>query len=74
MIDLHRFQYFLSVVPTIYVADDFSKKIIETNQYAVTKQSRPSAGQMGQEVPGTSTSNSTNEQEYFLNMMLNHYK
>ena len=51
-IDLYRFQYFLSVVPTIYVADDFGRQIIETNQYAVTEQSHPSAGHMGQEVPG----------------------
>jgi hypothetical protein len=53
-IDLYRFQYFLSVVPTVYIADDFGRKIIETNQYAVTEQSHPSAGHMGQEVPGIS--------------------
>jgi len=50
--DLYRFQYFLSVVPTVYVTDDCGRKIIETNQYAVTEQSHPSAGHMGQEVPG----------------------
>ena len=61
MVDMYRFQYFLSVVPTVYIADDFGRKIIETNQYAVTQQSRPSAGQMGHEVPGTSTSNPTNQ-------------
>jgi hypothetical protein len=53
-IDLYRFQYFLSIVPTVYIADDFGRKIIETNQYAVTEQSHPAAGQMGQEVPGWS--------------------
>jgi hypothetical protein len=75
MIDMYRFQYFLSVVPTTYIADEFGRKMIETNQYAVTKQGRPSAGKMGQEVPGTiSTPNPTNEQGYFSNMMLNHYK
>ena len=58
MIDMYRFQYFLSVVPTIYITDDFGRKIIETNQYAVTQQSHPSAGQVGQEVPGTLPYNS----------------
>jgi hypothetical protein len=53
-LDLYRFQYFLSVVPTVYIADDFGRKIIETNQYAVTEQSHPAAGSMGQEVPGRS--------------------
>ena len=70
---MYRFQYFLSVVPTIYIADDFGRTIIETNQYAITEQSHPSAGKMGQEVPGTSPSNSANEQEYSSNMTLNHY-
>jgi hypothetical protein len=42
------------VVPTVYIADDFGRKIIETNQYAVTEQSHPAAGSMGQEVPGRS--------------------
>lgn len=52
-VDLYRFQYFLSVVPTIYVADDFGRKIIETNQYAVTQQSHPSThGAGGNTVPG----------------------
>jgi hypothetical protein len=70
---MYRFLYFLSVVPTIYIADDFGRTIIQTNQYAITEQSHPSAGKMGQEVPGISPPNSTNEQEYFSNMMLNHY-
>lgn len=52
MVDLYKFQYFLSVVPTVYIAEDFERKIIETNQYAVTEQSHPSAGNMGHEVPG----------------------
>ena len=52
-VDLYRFQYFLSVVPTVYVADDFGRKIIETNQYAVTQQSYPSThGAGGNTVPG----------------------
>jgi endoplasmic reticulum-Golgi intermediate compartment protein 2 len=38
----------------VYIAEDFTaRQIIETNQYAVTEQSHPSAGHMGQEVPGT---------------------
>jgi Endoplasmic reticulum vesicle transporter len=52
IVDLYRIQYFLSVVPTIYIAEDFERKIIETNQYAVTEQGNPSAGKMGHEVPG----------------------
>jgi endoplasmic reticulum-Golgi intermediate compartment protein 2 len=37
----------------VYIANDFTgRKVIETNQYAVTEQSHPSAGHMGQEVPG----------------------
>jgi endoplasmic reticulum-Golgi intermediate compartment protein 2 len=50
--NLYRFQYFVSVVPTIYVADDFATKVIETNQYAVTDHRHPSAHHMGQEIPG----------------------
>jgi hypothetical protein len=38
----------------VYIADDFGRRIIETNQYAVTEQSHPSAGHTGQEVPGIS--------------------
>lgn len=54
MIDLalNRFEYIMSVVPTIYIADDFGRKIIETNQYAVTEASYPCAGQAGHNVPG----------------------
>ena len=51
-LDLYRFQYFLSVVPTVYIANDFNQRIIDTNQYAVTEQSHPSAGALGQEIPG----------------------
>lgn len=49
---MYRFQYFLSVVPTVYIANDFTRKVIETNQYAVTEQSHSSAGALGHEVPG----------------------
>jgi len=49
---LNRFEYFINVVPTIYIADDFGRKIIETNQYAVTQSSAPCVGQAGHNVPG----------------------
>jgi hypothetical protein len=38
----HKFQYFLSVVPTVYTVDSsnpYSSRTIYTNQYAVTEQS-----------------------------------
>ena len=38
----HKFQYFLSVVPTVYTVDSstpFASRAIFTNQYAVTEQS-----------------------------------
>jgi hypothetical protein len=54
MYDLYRYQYFLSVVPTIVVENQFwgGNDVILTNQYAVTEQHHPSAGQMGPEIPG----------------------
>ena len=36
----------------MYIADDFGRKIVETNQYAVTEQSHPAGHSQGQEVPG----------------------
>jgi endoplasmic reticulum-Golgi intermediate compartment protein 2 len=51
--DMYRFQYFVSIVPTTYIVNDFNSKIIDTFQYAVTEQSHPSASVKGQEVPGT---------------------
>jgi Endoplasmic reticulum vesicle transporter len=50
---MYRFQYFVSIVPTTYIVNDFNSKIIDTFQYAVTEQSHPSASTKGQEVPGT---------------------
>jgi hypothetical protein len=38
----HKFQYFLSVVPTVYTVDSstpYSSRTVYTNQYAVTEQS-----------------------------------
>lgn len=36
----HKFQYFVSVVPTVYdVKDAYSTRTVYTNQYAVTEQS-----------------------------------
>ncbi|KAH9906626.1 endoplasmic reticulum vesicle transporter-domain-containing protein [Xylariomycetidae sp. FL2044] len=35
----HKFQYFMSVVPTVYSVDGSSSRTIFTNQYAVTEQS-----------------------------------
>ncbi|KAI1495037.1 endoplasmic reticulum vesicle transporter-domain-containing protein [Biscogniauxia mediterranea] len=45
----HKFQYFMSVVPTIYSVDGSSSKTIFTNQYAVTEQSMEISERM---VPG----------------------
>jgi endoplasmic reticulum-Golgi intermediate compartment protein 2 len=51
----------------VYIADDFGgRKVIETNQYAVTEQSHPSAGHMGQEVPGISCVTSALTQGIFF--------
>jgi endoplasmic reticulum-Golgi intermediate compartment protein 2 len=55
IVDLFRFQYFLSVVPTTYFANEFGGKVIHTNQYAVTEQSHPAAGHLGYLAPGIVT-------------------
>ncbi|KAI1434179.1 endoplasmic reticulum-golgi intermediate compartment protein 2 [Xylaria sp. CBS 124048] len=47
--NFHRFQYFMSVVPTIYTVAASSHKTIFTNQYAVTEQSKDVSEQT---VPG----------------------
>jgi endoplasmic reticulum-Golgi intermediate compartment protein 2 len=49
---MYKFQYFLSVVPTTYIVNDFNQKVIDTFQYAATQQSHPSANAMGYDVPG----------------------
>ncbi|KAI1081142.1 DUF1692-domain-containing protein [Whalleya microplaca] len=36
----HKFQYFMSVVPTVYSVDGSASRTIFTNQYAVTEQSK----------------------------------
>lgn len=38
--NFHKFQYFLSVVPTVYSVSSSRSQTIITNQYAVTEQSR----------------------------------
>ncbi|VBB76111.1 Putative endoplasmic reticulum-Golgi intermediate compartment protein [Podospora comata] len=52
----HRFQYFLSIVPTVYSLghpDSYSSRSIFTNQYAVTEQSAPIPENMEmQMIPG----------------------
>ena len=47
--NLNRFQYFLSIVPTVYRTDYRS---IHTNQFSVTGQSQPSITQGSASVPG----------------------
>jgi hypothetical protein len=37
IVHFHKFQYYLSVVPTVYLANN---RIVNTNQYAVTEQSK----------------------------------
>ncbi|KAI3538193.1 aconitate hydratase [Colletotrichum abscissum] len=39
-INFHKFQYYLSVVPTVYSVGHSSSNLISTNQYAVTEQSK----------------------------------
>lgn len=45
----HRFQYFLNLVPTTYKSGG---KLIKTNQYAVTEQSRHTDNSMAEFFPG----------------------
>ena len=46
--ELEMFQYFVAIVPTIYVDNRraFGQKVLLTNQYAVTDYSRELTGQV----------------------------